>query len=55
MALNDNRRKRSALVLLSQIEVWRLEHGRPSDEPRHPAFDSGEPWPLNFGNDAASA
>jgi hypothetical protein len=45
MTLNDNRRRLSAFSLLGQIEVWRLEHGRPSTEPRHPAFDSGEPWP----------
>ena len=45
MATEDERRKRSALRLLGQIEEWRLEHGRPVGEPRHPAFDSGEPWP----------
>ena len=26
-------------------EVWRLEYGRPDDEPTHPSFDSGQPWP----------
>ena len=45
MASRDKRRKRSALTLLGQIEEWRLEYGRPAGEPRHPAFDSGEPWP----------
>ena len=45
MALKDDRRKQSAFALLGQIEVWRLEHGRPSTELRHPAFDSGELWP----------
>ena len=45
MALRDDRRRWSALALLGQIEVWRVEHGRPSTEPRHPAFDSGAPWP----------
>jgi len=45
MALKDDRRKQSAFALLGQIEVWRLEHGRPNAEPRHPAFDSGELWP----------
>jgi len=45
MVLNDNTRRRSAWVLLGQIESWRLEYGRPASEPRHPAFDSGEPWP----------
>lgn len=45
MALRDDRRKQSAFALLGQIEVWRLEYGRPNSEPRHPAFDSGEMWP----------
>jgi hypothetical protein len=45
MSLRDNSRRQSAFSLLGQIEVWRLEHGRPSAEPRHPAIDSGEPWP----------
>jgi hypothetical protein len=45
MTLNDDRRRLSAFSLLGQIEVWRLEHGKPSTEPRHPAFDSGEMWP----------
>jgi len=45
MATKDRRRKKSALRLLGQKEEWRLEHGRPAGEPRHPAFDSGEPWP----------
>jgi hypothetical protein len=35
----------TAFGLLGQIEVWRLEHGRPPDEPRHPAIESGLPWP----------
>jgi hypothetical protein len=45
MTLRDKRRSHSAFALLGQIEVWRLEHGRPGAEPRHPAFDSGELWP----------
>jgi len=45
MVLADDNRWRSAWVLLGQIEWWRLEYGRPNVEPRHPAFDSGEPWP----------
>ena len=36
----------SAFALLGQIEVWRLEDGRPMDEPRHPAIESGFPWPI---------
>ena len=46
MAQTDPARKRSAFAILGQIEVWRLEHGRPADEPRHPAIDSGVSWPL---------
>jgi hypothetical protein len=45
MAQNDERRKESALALIAQIEEWRLEYGRPAGEPRHPAIDSGQPWP----------
>ena len=46
MAQSDPVRKRSAFALLGQIEVWRLEHGRPIDEPRHPAIESGIYWPI---------
>jgi len=45
MVVHDNNRKRSALALLGQIELWRLEYGRPLSEPRHPVFDSGASWP----------
>jgi hypothetical protein len=45
MVLTDAARRHSAFALLGQIEVWRLEHGRPAREPRHPALESGEPWP----------
>ena len=45
MALEDRKRRKSAFMLLGQIEVWRLEHGRPTDEPRHPDLASGESWP----------
>jgi hypothetical protein len=45
MALGDPVRKKSAFALLGQIEMWRLEYGRPSTEPRHPAVDTGAPWP----------
>jgi len=45
MTLKDDRRKQSAFALLGQIEVLRLEHGRPTTERRHPVFDSGEMWP----------
>ena len=45
MAHRDRKRRKSALKLLGQIEVWRLEYGRPTDEPRHPDLASGHPWP----------
>jgi len=45
MASIDERRKKSAFSILAQIEEWRLEYGRPSSEPRHPAIDSGQLWP----------
>jgi len=46
MAFKDKRRERSSWILLGQIEAWRLEYGRPDNEPRHPDFDSGNPWPV---------
>jgi hypothetical protein len=46
MAQHDDRRRRSAADLLARIEGWRLEHGRPPSEPRHPAYESGTSWPL---------
>jgi hypothetical protein len=46
MATNDTRRRKSASRLLGKIEVWRLEHGRPPGEPRHPALGTGAPWPA---------
>lgn len=45
MVFNDQRRKQTAYSLLGQIEEWRVEYGRPVDEPRHPAIHSGLPWP----------
>lgn len=45
MSSEDSCRKRTAWSLLGQIEVWRLEYGRPINEPRHPEFDSGLLWP----------
>lgn len=45
MALEDKKRRKSAFMLLGQIEEWRLEHGRPTDEPRHPDLGSGQSWP----------
>jgi hypothetical protein len=47
MATADERRRKSAFSLLGQIEEWRLQYGRPSGEPRHPAFavECADPWP----------
>ena len=45
MVTEDPTRRRAAFSLLGQIEEWRLEHGRPLDEPRHPDIDSDLPWP----------
>jgi len=45
MTQTDPIRKRSAFALLGQIEAWRLEYGRPTDETRHPAIESDIPWP----------
>jgi hypothetical protein len=36
MTKSDTRRKASALALLSRIESWRLEFGRPVGETRNP-------------------
>jgi hypothetical protein len=55
MSQTDPLRKRSAYALLGQIEVWRLEHGHPADEPRHPAIESDVSWPPFQTNDRGSA
>ncbi|WP_404829771.1 hypothetical protein [Ensifer adhaerens] len=47
MTLEDRKRRKSAFKLLGQIEVWRLEHGGPTDEPRHPDLAFGQCWPPN--------
>ena len=47
MAIEDAKRRKSAFILLGQIEEWRLEYGRPPGEPRHPDFTSGQSWPLD--------
>lgn len=46
MALEDATRRKSAFMLLGQIEMWRLEYGRPTGEVRHPDLASGQSWPL---------
>ena len=47
MAHEDRKRQESAFRLLGQIELWRLEYGRPTDEPRHPDLASGQSWPIH--------
>lgn len=44
-AIGDEKRRKSAFMLLGQIEEWRLEHGRPTGEPRHPDLASSQSWP----------
>ncbi len=51
MLVSDEGRKYSAWSILTQIESWRVEYGRPSSEPRHPDIDSGIPWPPERVND----
>jgi hypothetical protein len=46
IATAGDRRSRNAFSLLGQIDVWRLEHGKPPREPRHPAIESGVQWPA---------
>ena len=46
MATRDDRRRMAAFSLLGKVETWRLEHGRPTGESRHPAFGCGELWPA---------
>ena len=45
MVFEDRKRQKSAFKILGQIEVWRLEYGRPADESRNPDLSSGRPWP----------
>lgn len=45
MANEDEKRRGAALMLLGNIEEWRLEYGRPTDEPRHPDLASRQSWP----------
>jgi hypothetical protein len=46
MAIEDEKRRKSAFKILGKIEEWRLEYGRPIGEPRHPNLASGQSWPL---------
>ena len=49
IAVEDPKRRQAASRLLGVIEEWRLRHGRPFDEPRHPDIASGKSWPLVCG------
>lgn len=42
----DKRRAKAAAALLAQIEVWRLEHGRPFGEPRSVEIETASAWPT---------
>lgn len=46
MAIEDEKRRKSAFMLLGQIEEWYLDYGRPTSEQRHPDLASGKCWPL---------
>lgn len=46
MAHNDRNRRKKAYDLLGKIDKWRLESGKPADEPRHPELSSGRSWPI---------
>ncbi len=46
LCLEDNMRRKSALLLLTAIENTRVELGRPKMENRHPNIQSQKPWPL---------
>jgi hypothetical protein len=55
IATAGERRSRNAFSILGKIDVWRLEHGKPPREPRHPAIESGVQWPaLELMNDLPS-
>jgi hypothetical protein len=45
LASSGDHRSQPAFKLLGEIEVRRLEDGRPPSELRHPSIDSGLPWP----------
>jgi hypothetical protein len=40
-----DKRSWNSFSLLGRIDVWRLEHGKPLREPRHPYLDCGLQWP----------
>jgi hypothetical protein len=48
LAKEDAGRCRAAFSLLGQIELWRLERGRPLGEPRNPILADTSDWPLGL-------
>jgi hypothetical protein len=46
IVIAKDRRSWRAFSLLGKIDVWRLEHGKPSREPRHPALEFAVQWPA---------
>jgi hypothetical protein len=44
MVQNDPLRRKSAFELLSEIERWRMWHGRPDGEPHSPKLEAGFLW-----------
>ena len=46
MSTRDKNRMKCASSLLAQIEVWRLEHGRPNGEPRSLDVKCESSWPT---------
>ena len=48
IAIAGDRRSRNAFSLLGKIDLWRLEHGKPPREPRHPAIELGVSWPTDW-------
>jgi hypothetical protein len=46
MSRKDKHRAKAAAVLLAQIEVWRLEHGRPFGEPRNVEIETESAGPA---------
>ena len=50
IVFEDRKRQKSAFIILGEIEVWRLDLGKPADEPRHPDLATGYPWPSDGPN-----
>jgi hypothetical protein len=46
MSTQDKHRAKAAAALLAQIEAWRLEHGRPTGEPRSVEVECESSWPT---------